>query len=362
MFWQDLAEWDHWTDFKKIYMKEKEKKDLKEERRKKRESRWGKAEGRMASSRWEHDEREIDPGLPVAVAASVISIEELQIIQFRMRMQELTDKIETVEADAARISNDPNRSPSPPPEYDKVGNRTNTRAQRMRTEYEKQRGEIMDEVVKLNPILKAIQPKAHCQVKIYFPIKDYPGYNFLGLIIGPRGSTHRQLEQQTHCKIVIRGRGTGREGKSNYELIAQDDDPHVMITGDNEDDVAEAERIINELLQPLDDDKNIHKQKQMKQLAELNGLHEMNARCPYCGMTGHDQFKCPNRPSREKRVAVRGSGVRQSGHPMRDLRRCRAYRAGLSESERQAAVGGASPHERRIHVVHERFGIGTRAR
>ena len=71
-------------------MKEKEKKDLKEERRKKRESRWGKAEGRMASSRWEHDEREIDPGLPVAVAASVISIEELQIIQFRMRMQELT--------------------------------------------------------------------------------------------------------------------------------------------------------------------------------------------------------------------------------------------------------------------------------
>ena len=114
-------------------------------------------------------------------------------------------------------------------------------------------------------------------------------------------------------------------------------------------------------VQPLDDDKNIHKQKQMKQLAELNGLHEMNARCPYCGMTGHDQFKCPNRPSREKRVAMRGSGVRESGHPMRDLRRCRAYRAGLSESERQAAVGGASPHERRIHVVHERFGIGTRA-
>ena len=28
----------------------------------------------------------------------------------------------------------------------------------------------------------------------------------------------------------------------------------MMITGDNEDDVAEAERIINELLQPLDDD------------------------------------------------------------------------------------------------------------
>ena len=281
-------------------MKEKEKKDLKEERRKKRENRWGDAEKRTISSRWENDEKEVDPGLPVAIAASVISIEELQIIQFRMRMQELTNKIETVEEDAQRISNDPNRSPSPPPEYDKVGNRTNTRAQRMRQEYEKQRGEIMDEVVKLNPILKAIQPKAHCQVKIYFPIKEYPDYNFLGLIIGPRGSTHRQLEQETHCKIVIRGRGTGREGKSNYDRIAQDDGPHVMITGDNEDDVAKAESIISQLLQPVDDDKNIHKQKQMRQLAELNGLHESNTRCPYCGMTGHDQFNCPSRPGERR--------------------------------------------------------------
>ncbi len=298
MFWQDLKEWENWNEVKKIYMKEKEKQELKADRRRKREDRWGEAKKRIALSRWDQDEREVDPGLPVAIAASVISIEELQIIELRMKMQEITNKIETVEEDAERISNDPNRSPSPPPEYDKMGTRTNTRAIRMRKRYEEERAEIMEEIVKLNPILKAIQPKAKCQAKIYFPIKEYPNYNFLGLIIGPRGSTHRSLEQSTHCKIVIRGRGTGREGKSNYDLIGQDDDPHVMIDGTNEDDVARAVETIKQLLIPMDDDKNIHKQKQMRQLALLNGLHDTDARCPYCGMTGHDQFKCPNRPRR----------------------------------------------------------------
>ena len=302
MFCQDLKAWENWSEVKKIYMKDKEKQELKADRRRHREDRWGDAKKRIATSRWDQDEREVDPGLPVAIAASVISIEELQIIELRMKMQEITNKIETVEEDAERISNDPNRSPSPPPTYDKMGTRTNTRAIRMRKKYEDERAEIMEEIVKLNPILKAIQPKAKCQAKIYFPIKEYPNYNFLGLIIGPRGSTHRSLEQSTHCKIVIRGRGTGREGKSNYDLIGQDDDPHVMIDGTNEDDVARAVETIKQLLIPMDDDKNIHKQKQMRQLALLNGLHDTDARCPYCGMTGHDQFKCPNRPrGRERR-------------------------------------------------------------
>lgn len=277
-------------------MKEREKKELREDRRRKRENRWGDAKKRVALSRWDKVEREVDPGLAVAIASSVTSIEELQILELRMKMQEITDKIEHVEEEAEAISNDPNRSPSPEPEYNKLGARTNTRAVRMRRKYEDERAEIMEEIIKLNPILKAIQPKAKCQAKIYFPIHEYPNYNFLGLIIGPRGSTHRSLEQSTRCKIVIRGRGTGREGKSNCDLIGMDDDPHVMINGNNEDDVAYAVSVINQLLIPMDDDKNIHKQKQMRQLAIMNGLQETDMRCPYCGMTGHDQFKCPNRP------------------------------------------------------------------
>ena len=40
----------------------------------------------------------------------------------------------------------------------------------------------------------------HCR-QMYIPEKEYPGYNFVGLIIGPRGNTHRRMEEETGCKV-----------------------------------------------------------------------------------------------------------------------------------------------------------------
>jgi len=33
--------------------------------------------------------------------------------------------------------------------------------------------------------------------KVYIPVKEHPTYNFIGLIIGPRGKTQRELEAKT---------------------------------------------------------------------------------------------------------------------------------------------------------------------
>jgi hypothetical protein len=54
----------------------------------------------------------------------------------------------------------------------------------------------------------------HPSCERYIPEKEHPGYNFMGLIIGPRGNTHRKLEADTGCKISIRGRGSVKEGRS----------------------------------------------------------------------------------------------------------------------------------------------------
>ena len=43
--------------------------------------------------------------------------------------------------------------------------------------------------------------------KIFIPQKEYPGYNFIGLIIGPRGNTQKRMQTETNTKIAIRGRG-----------------------------------------------------------------------------------------------------------------------------------------------------------
>lgn len=38
-------------------------------------------------------------------------------------------------------------------------------------------------------------------------------YNFVGRILGPRGMTAKQLEQETGCKIMVRGKGSMRDKK-----------------------------------------------------------------------------------------------------------------------------------------------------
>lgn len=37
--------------------------------------------------------------------------------------------------------------------------------------------------------------------KIFIPIKQYPTYNFIGLIIGPRGNTQKTMQKETNTKV-----------------------------------------------------------------------------------------------------------------------------------------------------------------
>ena len=93
-------------------------------------------------------------GLSIAVASGVISLDQVQEIQLRVRIKKLSDRIDQAEMEAELISQDPNRSPSPPAVYDSTGNRTNTRAMRLRQKLDKERSELVDEILSLNPTLR----------------------------------------------------------------------------------------------------------------------------------------------------------------------------------------------------------------
>ncbi|CAG2182725.1 unnamed protein product, partial [Oppiella nova] len=56
-------------------------------------------------------------------------------------------------------------------------------------------------------------PAVSRQEKVYVPVDEHPEYNFVGRILGPRGMTAKQLEQETGCKIMVRGRGSMRDKK-----------------------------------------------------------------------------------------------------------------------------------------------------
>jgi len=46
-------------------------------------------------------------------------------------------------------------------------------------------------------------------------------FNFVGRLLGPRGMTAKQLEMETGCKILIRGRGSMRDkNKVSNSLIS----------------------------------------------------------------------------------------------------------------------------------------------
>ncbi|KAG8187394.1 hypothetical protein JTE90_016939 [Oedothorax gibbosus] len=119
--------------------------------------------------------------------------------------------------------------------------------------------------------------------KVYVPVKDHPDYNFVGRILGPRGMTAKQLEQETGCKIMVRGKGSMRDkkkeeqnrGKPNWEHL--NDELHVLITVEDTNDratvkLARAVEEIKKLLIPTEGEDEL-KKRQLMELAIINGTY-----------------------------------------------------------------------------------------
>ena len=54
--------------------------------------------------------------------------------------------------------------------------------------------------------------------KVMIPQDEHPEINFVGLLIGPRGNTLKAMERDTGAKIIIRGKGSVKEGKVDLSL------------------------------------------------------------------------------------------------------------------------------------------------
>ena len=65
--------------------------------------------------------------------------------------------------------------------------------------------------------------------KITVPCKEYPKYNFLGKILGPKGSTLKGIASATRSKISILGRGSTKD-ISNEEELSKSDNPEHQVS------------------------------------------------------------------------------------------------------------------------------------
>uniref|UniRef100_A0A8C5PKP4 QKI, KH domain containing RNA binding n=1 Tax=Leptobrachium leishanense TaxID=445787 RepID=A0A8C5PKP4_9ANUR len=118
------------------------------------------------------------------------------------------------------------------------------------------------------------------------------GFNFVGRILGPRGLTAKQLEAETGCKIMVRGKGSMRDkkkeeqnrGKPNWEHL--NEDLHVLITVEDTQNRAElklkrAVEEVKKLLVPAAEGEDSLKKMQLMELAILNGTYrDANLKSP----------------------------------------------------------------------------------
>jgi len=59
--------------------------------------------------------------------------------------------------------------------------------------------------------------------KLILPVEEFPKYNFVGKLLGPKGSTLKNLQQDCKVRMSIMGRGSSKERNKEDELIATGD-------------------------------------------------------------------------------------------------------------------------------------------
>jgi len=258
-----------------------------EGRKRRRKNRWGSQDTRVAII-----PADMDPKLQEAILVQV----EIDDIGKKLRSPDLG------------IPPDPrDRSPSPEPVYSHNGKRLNTREIRQKKKLELKRHELIEKCMNLNgkyrPPTDYRKPIIKCIDRIPIPQEEHPTIGFMGLLIGPRGNTLKDIQLKTKCRVMIRGRGTEKEGKGrrdNRMPMPGDGEPmHAIVEAPTDEFLKKGCEIIRSIIKvaiECPDGQNELKRKQLLELAKLNGTlkeHEMVQRCGNCGSTQHKSWKCP---------------------------------------------------------------------
>ncbi|KAJ1998414.1 hypothetical protein GGI04_005011, partial [Coemansia thaxteri] len=221
---------------------------------------------------------------------------------------------------------DGQRSPSPAPIYNSEGKRTNTREHRYRRRLEDERTRLVEERTRQDPDYRPpadYKRRSKFSDKVFIPVDDNPGLNFIGLLIGPRGNTLKKIEGDSGTKISIRGRGSIKEGKrrDDAQIPGADEELHCHIIADSEEKVRRGVRIVREIIQKAcvtPEGHNDLKRNQLRELAALNGTlrDDEGQACTNCGALGHRRWECPEQTNVTLSLVCRVCGGK--GHVARD--------------------------------------------
>ncbi|CAG5131364.1 unnamed protein product, partial [Candidula unifasciata] len=241
---------------------------------------------RKRRSRWSTnpEDKIVIPGMPTVIPSNLTESQQRQYV-VHLQIEEFTRKLRTGELGIP--ANPEERSPSPEPIYNNEGKRMNTREYRTRKKLEEERHKLIQEALKLNPDFKPPgdykPPIIRVNDKIMIPQEEHPEINFVGLLIGPRGNTLKNLEKETGAKIIIRGKGSVKDGKigrkDGQPLPGEDEPLHAYITASIPENVTKAVEKIKEIIRQgieVPEGQNDLRRQQLRELALLNGTLREN--------------------------------------------------------------------------------------
>ncbi|GMS97314.1 hypothetical protein PENTCL1PPCAC_19489, partial [Pristionchus entomophagus] len=289
---------------------------------------------RERKSRWSTTKSFV-PGMPTVLPSHLSETQQKQYL-LQLEIEDSTRKLRL--NDFYGSANPAERSPSPEPVYDANGKRLNTREVRKRQELEQLRHEKITALLVLNPEYKPPAdyrraPTMRPFDKVWIPQEHHPHLNFVGLLIGPRGNTLKALEAESGTKIIIRGKGSIKEGKltrkDGQPFPGENEPLHAYVTGPDMSSIKIAcdriKAIIAEASQMPDGQNNL-RALQLRELALLNGTMRpedmvAGARCSNCGADDHKTWECPDQQNVTARIICVACGG--AGHIARDCKNAR---------------------------------------
>uniref|UniRef100_A0A673BL88 KH domain-containing, RNA-binding, signal transduction-associated protein 2 n=1 Tax=Sphaeramia orbicularis TaxID=375764 RepID=A0A673BL88_9TELE len=132
--------------------------------------------------------------------------------------------------------------------------------------------------------------------RVLIPIQQYPKFNFVGKLLGPRGNSMKRLQEETGVKMSILGKGSMRDKEKEEELRKSGEakyahlsnDLHVLIEvfappGEAYSRMSHALEEIKKFLVPDYNDEI--RQEQLRELSLLNGSDESSRRSTQARIT-----------------------------------------------------------------------------
>ncbi|KAL4364344.1 hypothetical protein GQ457_04G012900 [Hibiscus cannabinus] len=239
---------------------------------------------KVRKTRWVSDEPKLE--LPGSVKVPVGFELDPEIQKLKAELSEIDEKLQKSELHDDRPELE--RSPSPEPLYNNLGTRINTWEMRLRQKLVLKRLDITARLFQKNLASEQKPTRSKLCEKLSVPVEEYPGYNFIGLILGPQGNTLKRMERETGARILLRGIGSSLK---DLKPSSKKEDLHVRIEAHDKESLDAAVQMVKKLLVPVAEGMNEHKREQLAELARLK--KDANG-CSVCGEKGHQRYCCPS--------------------------------------------------------------------